>query len=121
LTKPQYVKQAEAICTRINKEAEKAAAAWKKKFPGGIAEAEEHADDGLKEVVVPSIEREAEELEALEPPAKDKVVVDRFVANLSQASEVLGQGGLKALPKSGALEFKQEATEYGLKSCGGAL
>lgn len=121
LTKPQYIKQAEAICTKSTKETRKAANAWKKEFSGGAAEAEEHAAEGIAKVLVPAIKLEAEELEALEPPAKDKAVVDRFVGNLSRAGEVLEEEGFNAFPKSGALEFRQEATEYGLKSCGGEL
>jgi hypothetical protein len=121
LPKPQYVKQAEAICTKATEETRKAAAAWKKGFAGGAAEAEEHADDGLRKVLIPALEHEAEQLEALEPPAKDKAVVARFVANLSQAGAVLKEEGFDALPESGAIEFKTEAVAYGLKSCGGAL
>jgi hypothetical protein len=121
LTKPQYRKQAEAICSRINKETEKAAAAWKEGFPGGVAEAEENPDNGLRKVLIPSIEREAGELEALEPPAKDKAIVAKFVGELARAPEVLAARGFKALPESGVIEFRQEASAYGLKSCGGAL
>lgn len=121
LSKARYTEQAEAICTRATAETQKDAAAWKKGFPGGPAEAEEHAEEGIREVLIPVLQREAEQLEALEPPAKDKLVVARFVGNLSQATEILKKKGLNALPESGALEFRQEAATYGLKSCGGAL
>jgi len=121
LTKAEFIKQADAICTKINKEAEVAAASWKKGFPGGIAEAEEHPDDGLRKVLVPSMEREAEQLETLEPPAKDEAMVTRFIENLSRASETLDREGFKVLSQSGILGFKEEVAGYGLKKCGSIL
>jgi hypothetical protein len=119
--KAKYVKQAEAICTKINREAKKAAAAWKKSFAGGVAEAEEHPNDGLRKVLIPALEREAEQLEALEPPTADEAMVTAFVDDLAQASKALKEDGFKALPGSGAIDFKREAAAYGLKSCGRVL
>lgn len=119
--KPEYIERADTICTKINREAAAAAASWKKDFPGGVAEAEKHPNDGLRKVLVPAITREAEQLEALEPPAGDDAVIARLVKNLSQASKTLSEEGFKALPKSGAIEFKREAAAYGLKSCGRVL
>ena len=121
LTKTQFIKQANAICAKINQEGLADASAWKKSYPGGVAEAEANADDGLRTVIVPHMRRKAEELGALEPPAKDRAKVDRMVRNLSRASEMLDDEGFKALTRSGALEFRQEATAYGLKSCGDRL
>jgi hypothetical protein len=120
-SKSGYVTQAEAICAKINREAEAAAAAWKKEFPGGAAEAERHPNDGLRKVLIPALKREAEQLEALEPPPGDEATVTAFVAGLAQASKALEEHGFKALPSSGAIEFKREAAAYGLKSCGRVL
>lgn len=121
LSKAGYVKQAEAICTKVNREAEAAAAAWKKSFPGGVAEAEKHSNDGLRKVLIPALEREAEQLETLTPPSADEATVTAFVKDLAQASKALKQSGFKALPGSGAIDFKREAAAYGLKSCGRVL
>jgi len=121
LSKPEYIERAEAICTKINREAEAAATAWKKEFPGGAAEAEKHPDDGLRKVLIPALEREADQLEALVPPTGHEAVVASFVENLSQANKALREQGFKALPRSGAIDFKREAAAYGLKSCGKVL
>jgi hypothetical protein len=121
LTKAEFIKQANALCLKINREELADAAAWKKSYPGGVAEAEAHADDALRTVIVPYMRRKAEELGALEPPAEDRAKIDRMVRNLSRASETLDDEGLEALTQSGALEFRQEATAYGLKSCGDRL
>ena len=120
-SKAEYIKQAEAICTKVNREAEAAAAAWKRSFPGGAAEAETHPNDGLRKVLIPALEREAEELEALQPPASDEATVTAFVEDLAKASKALKENGFKALPSSGAIDFKREAAAYGLKSCGRVL
>jgi hypothetical protein len=121
LTKAQFIRKAEAACTKVNKEEEAAAAAWEKEYAGGTVEAEEHADDGMRRVVAPSLRHKAEELEALVPPTSDKVTIDQMIQNLSRASKQLAKGGFKALSDSGALEFKREAITYGLKSCGSML
>jgi|SRR5690348_3791195 len=120
-SKVEYIKQAEAICTKVNREAEAAAAAWKKSFPGGAAEAEEHPNDGLRKVLVPALEREAEQLETLTPPSGDEATVTAFVEDLAKANKALKENGFKALPSSGGLDFKREAAAYGLKSCGRVL
>jgi hypothetical protein len=44
-----------------------------------------------------------------------------MIEHLSAASDQLEKGGFRVLSKSGALEFKQEAASYGLKSCGSTL
>ena len=54
-TKAEYIEEAEAVCTKINREAEAAAAAWKKEFPGGAAEAEKHPNDGLNKMLIPAL------------------------------------------------------------------
>lgn len=120
-TKAQYIEQAEAVCTKINREAKAAAAAWKKEFPGGAAEAEKHPNDGLRKVLIPALEREADQLEDLAPPPGDEAVVTGFVEDLARSSKALREHGFKALPSSGAIDFKREAAAYGLKSCGRVL
>lgn len=120
LTKVQFIERADAICKKAAEEAEVAASSWKEEFPGGPAEAEKHPNDGLRQVLVPSMRREAEALRALEPPTEDKAAVTKLIDNLFRASETLDKEGFKALAQSGALEFKQEAAAYGLKSCGSA-
>jgi hypothetical protein len=121
LTKAEFIRQADAICAEINREEQAAAVAWKKEYPGGVTEAEAHPDEALRAVVVPYMQRKADELKALEPPAKDEAAVARMIDNLSQASKTLKEDGFESLPRSGALEFRQEAMDYGLKSCGGRI
>lgn len=117
LTKAQFIKQADAICTTISEERTGELSAWKKKNPEKASNSKEELDSGLKEVISASVRREAEELEALEPPAEDEVEVSRMIANLSKVSEELEQEGVKTLARPNLEQFKSEAADYGLEIC----
>ena len=94
-----------------------AVASWKKEYPGGAAAAEADFDGGLKQVIAPSMRGEAEDLSALPAPAQEEEKVERMLANLSRASEVLAEEGSQGVPKSGIQKFEREAASYGLKAC----
>jgi hypothetical protein len=118
LTKAQFIKQADAICARVSQQRPAALAAWKQ--TQNSAESSKQGSDldaGLREVIAPSLRQEAEELEALTPPASDEAEVSRMVANLSEASNELGQEGVKKLTTPNLPQFKREAAGYGLKAC----
>jgi hypothetical protein len=117
LTKAQFIKQADRICAKSTKERNAAAAEFIKELPGKSAEAEAHVDQGLKQVVAPSLDRQAEELAALAAPENDAAKVSRMIENLSKASSVIAEEGSKGVRRSGLSDFESEASAYGLKIC----
>jgi len=117
LTKAQFIKQADQICAKSAKEREAAAASFIKALPGGAADAEAHLDEGVKQVVAPSMKEEATKLAALAAPENDVAEVSRMIENLSKASEVLAEDGSKGLSGSSLPAFEGEASAYGLKIC----
>jgi hypothetical protein len=117
LTKAQFIKQADRICAKSNRKRNAAAASFIKQLPGGSAEAEAQFDQGLKEVVAPSMNREAKELAALVAPEGDAAELSRMIGNLSKASSAIAEEGVKGVRSSGLPAFESEASAYGLKVC----
>lgn len=109
LTKAQFMKQANEICAKSKKEREAEIAAWEK-ARGTAGQGE---PDIAKEVLASSLRREAEELEALKPPAG----ASQLIGRLARASEILAKKGGEAISSSGVEQFEAEAAAYGLKSC----
>ncbi|HWO83525.1 MAG TPA: hypothetical protein VNM38_07030 [Solirubrobacterales bacterium] len=119
LTKAEFIKQGDAICKKGNGESK--------------AEVEEFADEKgfdlenpskrqseevVTEVLVPNLERQAEELAALEPPKGDTKEVNAIIASLEKVIAELKKApsnfGVVAFAKPIRLEGA-----YGFKVCGG--
>lgn len=118
LTKAQFIKQADAICSKFAKKREAEFDVWKEEFPGGIEEAQFHPDPGFKKIVAPSLQEEAEALEGLSAPAKDQAQVAQMTESLSKASEDIAAKGTAGLQRpSNMADFEEEAGAYGLEIC----
>lgn len=120
LTKAEFIEQADAICAESAKELQADVAVWKEKFPKP-AEVEKNLDDGARQILAPSLQREAKELEALSPPAKDEAEVSRMIESLSKAGKAFAKEGEQAFSRPQTQQFEQEAAAYGLKACGSVL
>jgi hypothetical protein len=121
LTKAEFIKQADAICAKVNKENTSEVAAYKKQHSITLRSGEAAVDEIFENVVVPSIRRQVEQLEALSPPAEDEEKIAKMIGHLSQAAESLAEKGFEGLGGSGFAPFQQEAVEYGLEDCHGLI
>lgn len=121
LTKAEFIKEAEAICIKSTKQRRAEITAWQKEFPGDefeqVTALEKNMDEGVKEILAPSVQQQARELESLAPPAADEAKVSRMVGSLAKAGRRFEEEGAEALGGGGASEFEREATAYGLKAC----
>jgi hypothetical protein len=117
LTKAQFIKQADQICADVAKKRQAAVNAFEADMPQGVKASAAYLDQNLKEVVAPSLRREAERLEALPVPEGDEAKVQSIVDRLLKASTALEKGGAEGIAKAGFPEFEQEAAAYGLKIC----
>lgn len=117
LTKAEFIKQADAICSKVAKEREAAIESWEEELPGGPAEAQKNFNDGLKEVVAPTLQQEAEELEALGAPVKDAALIGRMIGNLKQGSVAVAERGFKGAAGSSLPIYEKEAIAFGLTDC----
>jgi hypothetical protein len=115
VTKAQFIKRAEAICAEAKKNREAEIARWE--MESGVKPTEVDLDEGLKDVVAPSLDKEAEELAALTLPRAVEASLERMIAKLSKASAILAKEGEKGITRSRIDQFEREATNFGLKGC----
>jgi hypothetical protein len=104
LNEAQFVKQAESICAKLNEERSKA-------FGAAVKAGNE--ETVFAEVIGPSLQQEAEELEELGPPDAAKPMIVKIV----KASEVLAEEGVKGAADPAITAYKEEASDMGLRTC----
>lgn len=105
-TKATYIKAADAICTRINRDEIRAISGLK--HPSSLQELR---------ALMPIIRREVREIAALSPPSGEELEVDAFVSAYQEAAKE---------PIANLLDGKSEKYEaafklmqrYGFKVCG---
>ena len=115
ITKAQFIKRANAVCAKSKKEREAEIAAWEKK--SGSKGGEDAFDRLLRQVVGPSLTDEAEELEALPPPAQDAGRYERWIALLLRGSKILEEEGAKGIERFRVEEVERRAIALGIKNC----
>jgi hypothetical protein len=103
----QFVKQAEKLCPKIQEKRSDEVTAWIKSSPNG------KTDDGFKEVVGPSLEKEAEELEAIGPPAK----FDPLIENMAKVGEAVTREGEKGTRGPAMEAYRQASIRFHLINC----
>jgi hypothetical protein len=112
MTKAQFIKQASAICTKVQAEGRNARIALEKasgKELGLYA--------AFKRIVGPTLKQEAEELRSLQAPAKEKAKVARMIANLSKGAAGFVAAGTNTKSAAEWEAFVGEAEAYGLEAC----
>ncbi len=122
LTKPQFIKQADAICARSDQRFQARYQYFMQHTPNPTLPAERSMAQWIeivKTVYGPSIEQEVEELRALAPPRGDQRRVNAILAAIEE-----GLGKVREDPTVEAqteAQFKKAvelAREYGLTVCG---
>ena len=115
ITKKQFINRANAVCAKSKKEREAEVDAWEKKAAAGDKE----VDFGLalKKVIGPSLRQEAEELEALPPPAQNAGKYERWIALLLRGSKILEEEGAKGIERFRVEEVERRAIALGIKNC----
>ena len=123
LSKPEYVKQANAICERFNKQVEAEA----EKTLAGVEREEDLTPEKARafmEATLPKFESTVEDLKALEAPEGDQEAVDKIYAAADKESAVIadsmdGDDEVVQLVLSSAVtpEFEKQSKAYGLETC----
>lgn len=112
VTKAQFIKQAEAICSKTQEQGRKARIAWEQE---NGEELDFHT--AFKYIIGPSLEKQAEELESLQAPKGDEARLARMTANLSRGAAGFTAAGTKSKTGSKFEAFQREAEAYGLVAC----
>lgn len=135
LTRDEFIEQADAICQRVNDEAEPHFEATWASLEGIDEESEEGQDvvfaafDDLLETVGPMWRTMADEIGALAPPTEDRELIDTLVQDLQAAIDEMDRtidaavGGdeeaRRALDDTDPMEdVNRRAQAYGMAVCG---
>jgi len=119
LTKTEFIKQGDAICKKGNEESEKEAEEFAEDNDFELEKAsKEQLEEAVSEVLVPSLERQTEELGELGAPEGDEDKVEAIIVSLEDATgEIEDDPGL--VFQDGVLKKpSQLADSYGFKVCG---
>jgi hypothetical protein len=121
LTKAQFIKQANAICSRGAARFNALYQSFVRKYPlpGGKRRSLDEYSEAVKTALAPAIKWELEEIRALGVPAGDAHTVDTILAAI--------EGGLEKVEKHPGVQANTErqferstnlANAYGLETCG---
>jgi hypothetical protein len=119
-SKAAFIKEADKICTTADTKLSEEVISYAKENNISIEE-EPSKDDQTKiyeAVVLPNIHKQAEDLEALTPPAGDESEVEDITSTLTQEVED-AEGDPSNISESTLKEASEKAHAYGLKTCGG--
>jgi protein-tyrosine-phosphatase len=122
LTRAEFIKQADGICEKADKEIEGEVEAFAEEngIPTDKEPSDEVKEELVVEVIVPNIEKQAEDISALGAPSGEEDEVGEIVAGIeSAASETADDPSAVITGEEGAFEdVNKQAQEYGLKVCG---
>jgi hypothetical protein len=121
LTKAQFVKQADAICTEGDKQNEKEFEDFAKEH--NLSEGKEPSkavqEEAVQEIVVPGVRQQIEEIDDLGAPKGDEAKIEDVVTSVEEGLDELEEDptllfkGKNPLEKGSTL-----AREYGMAKCG---
>jgi hypothetical protein len=121
ITKAQFIKQADAICAKGNKEDEAEFEKFEKE--NGLSEKKEptkaQQEEATSEIVVPSVQKQIEEIDALGAPKGDEKKIEALVASVEEGvEEIEADPASLTEGKNPLAKGSKLAREYGLKTCG---
>lgn len=112
VTKAEFTKQAEAVCTKAQKQGVKDRIAWEK------ANGEEmEYENSIRLILGPTLQREAKQLQSLQAPEGEEQQLTRMINNLAKSAAAFAGEGSKSKSIAKFKAFQREAEAYGLESC----
>lgn len=119
LTKTEFIKQGDAICKEANEENETEAEEFAEENGFTLEKAsKDQLEEAVAEVLVPSLERQAEELDALGAPEGDEDKVEEIVVALEDATGEIDDDPSLVFEEKTLEKPNQLAEAYGFKVCG---
>ncbi len=118
ISKDEYLKRAQQVCTEGNAELEKASNAAFADLKPGTTATEDQVATFVRKTVVPEIRKQVKELRELPPPEGGKKKVDEIYDALDQGLDQLDKdpklilAGTKVFDKANEL-----GTKYGIRVC----
>jgi hypothetical protein len=119
LTKAEFIKQGDAICKEGNEGNEAEAEEFAEENGFTLEKAsDEQLEEAVGEVLVPSLNQQAEELDALGAPEGDEEKVEEIVVALEDATEEIEDDPSLVFEEKTLEEPNKLADAYGFKVCG---
>ena len=123
LTKAEFVKQANAICTAGDEEINQRLESFlKENEPSGQRLTDAQLTEGAEEVLLPSLRKQVDKIAALGTPSEDGEEAEEIVQGAEEALEEVEDEPALAAPQTGDrnpfAEVNEKAREYGLDVCG---
>jgi hypothetical protein len=121
LTKAEFVKQADAICAKGDKQDQEEFEAFAKErnLDEGKEPSKAVQEEAVSEIVIPGVRQQIEEIDDLEAPEGDEVKVEEIVTSVEEGLDELEEdptllfGGGNPLGAGSKL-----ARDYGMEKCG---
>lgn len=119
LTKVEFIEQGDAICTKAEEGSETEAEEFAEENGFDLEKAtNEELEEAIAAVLVPALNQQAEEIDALGAPEGDEEQVEAIVVALEEGTaEVEDDPGL-VLDGAPLKEASQLASDYGFEVCG---
>ena len=119
LTRVEFIKQADAICDEANEQSETEAEEFAEENGFELEKAsDEELEEAITEVLVPSLNQQAEDIEALGAPEGDEERVEEILTSLEGAASEIEDEPSRAFEGEPLEESSRLAEDYGFKVCG---
>ena len=119
LTKTEFIKQGDAICKEFNENNEGEAEEFAEENGFTLEKAsEEQLEEAVSEVLVPSLNKQAEELDALGAPEGDEEQVEAIVTAVEDATGEIEDDPSSVFEEKVFEKPNRLAEAYGFKVCG---
>jgi hypothetical protein len=117
LTKAEYVKQAETFCKDLYKDVQKQLAAAAK-AQEGVPASKKSEEQLVNTIIVPTLEKQGNELSQLGTPEGDEEQVDEILVALDKVRQEAETNPVGTLAKPDPfLEVDQLMKDYGIEAC----
>lgn len=121
LTKVEFIKQGDAICEKAEDESEAEAEEFAEENGFTLEKAsEEQLEEAVAEVFVPSLNQQAEDIEALGAPEGDEEQVEEIIVSIEEAADEIEDDPSLVFEGEVLKEPSRLAKDYGFKVCGEA-
>lgn len=119
LTKTEFIKQGDAICQKSDDQSEKEAEEFADEHGFDLEKAsEEQLEGAVGEVLVNTLNQQADELSALGAPEGDEKQVEAIITSLEGATEEIEDDPSLVFKGQVLKEPSELAQDYGFKVCG---
>lgn len=119
LTKAEFIKQGDAICEEANEQNETEAEEFAEDNGFTLEKAtDEQLEEAITEVLVPSLNQQAEDIAALGAPQGDEDRVEKIVVSLEDGAGEIEDEPSLAFEGEPLKESSRLADDYGFEVCG---